>query len=346
MRLIAAEAADLATLWMSLWRSDASQHPFGSLLNAAYSRAYAEGCHYVDRSFVIADDDGPVMGMQIALLQKDDAYCELSAFGRPVLYLEARGVSTLRMNQAIRLLKERLASTLDEASGAAIHYIDFLAYGKLSHAGQLLLENSHSVARPMFTRIVTLSADEEQLKRNVRKSYKSLIHWGLKHLDIKVLDRDMLTPEDVERFRQLHIQEAGRETRSAETWAIQFDQVMQGEAFVVLGELDGELVTAAFFLYSARYCYYGVSASVRSLFDKPLSHGILWTAMLHARKIGCTEFEFGEELYPAIGNPSPKELGISLFKKGFGGETRIYLHIHRPFGNPAGEQELKRGITL
>jgi lipid II:glycine glycyltransferase (peptidoglycan interpeptide bridge formation enzyme) len=133
----------------------------------------------------------------------------------------------------------------------------------------------------------------------------------------------------MEGFRLLHRQAAGRETRSRKTWDLEYEMVLQGEAFVVLAYLEQALVTAALFLYSPRYCYYGVSASNRDLFDKPLSHIVLWTAILHAKGLGCRFFEMGKQLYPGQGDPLPtqKELNISTFKRGFGGKTQIRLDV-------------------
>ena len=98
---------------------------------------------------------------------------------------------------------------------------------------------------------------------------------------------------------------------------------------MVLGDLESRLVTAALFIHSPKYCFYGVSASKRELFEKPLGHIVLWTAILQAKKIGCQFFETGEQLFPQQGAtpPTPKELNISGFKKGFAGETYTRLEI-------------------
>jgi lipid II:glycine glycyltransferase (peptidoglycan interpeptide bridge formation enzyme) len=72
-----------------------------------------------------------------------------------------------------------------------------------------------------------------------------------------------------------------------------------------------------------------VSASRRALFGKPISHALVWEALRHAKHLGCRWFETGEQLYPASGPASPteKQLGISAFKRGFGGSTHVRLKI-------------------
>ncbi|MGK5094798.1 hypothetical protein WDW89_22660 [Deltaproteobacteria bacterium TL4] len=169
---------------------------------------------------------------------------------------------------------------------------------------------------------------KEELFRQVRKSYKSCINWGKKNLKIECLDHQTITKDAIEQFHQLHVQAAGRETRSDHSWNAQYEMVKAQEAFVILGWLDGKLETAALFPCSSRYCYYGVSASNRDLFEKPLSHAILWEAILYAKERGCLFFETGSQLFPQ--QPSvahTKELNISAFKHGFGGKTFVRLNI-------------------
>lgn len=328
MKVIEAGNSEFPQLWSRLWQDDAVQHPFGTPLDVEYSKAYSAGVEFKDRSFLVRDQCEPVLGVQIALARRPGNRLEISAFGRPVHYLQARNSTPDQVKCANKFLKEKLLGILHEAPGASVLFSDFLPNGKLSFLGQCLLDEG-ARATPCFTQLLSLSSSEEELKAAVRKSYKSFINWGMKHLAIRIIDKRSVTPADMERFRLLHIQEAGRETRSSRTWEIQCQQVKQGEAFLVLGEFSGELATAALFIHSDRHCYYGVGASVRALFDKPLSHVIIWCAILHARSMGCSMFELGERLFPAQGNPSAKELGISAFKRGFGGETSLRLMIVR-----------------
>jgi lipid II:glycine glycyltransferase (peptidoglycan interpeptide bridge formation enzyme) len=109
--------------------------------------------------------------------------------------------------------------------------------------------------------------------------------------------------------------------------------IRSGEAFAIFGYLDSELVTAALFQYSGALCFYGVSASDRSFFDKPISHAVIWTAVLQAKSLGCLIFEMGEQVYAGQfcngEPPSEKEMNIAKFKRGFGGETLSRVRILR-----------------
>ena len=146
----------------------------------------------------------------------------------------------------------------------------------------------------------------------------------------QVFDKSQLTWEHMEAFRQLHIREAGRKTRSEKSWRRQFEMVQAGEAFVILGEWNDRLVSAGFYFMNKTNCFYGSSASRRDLFDKPLFHALMWKAILHVKEIGCHWLEVGEQVFPSQtseSTPTLKELGISEFKAGFGGQTRMYLDV-------------------
>jgi len=157
-----------------------------------------------------------------------------------------------------------------------------------------------------------------------------LINNGLKDLDPCIVTKKNVTWEYLLQFRKLHVHVSGRETRSLESWRRQFESVQNDEAFIIFGELDGEIITAGYFSYSNANCIYGSSASRRDLFHKPLFHAIMWTAILHAKKNGCLWFEVGEQYFqnhPIDKPPTKKEIGISDFKAGFGGDTKIYLDV-------------------
>ena len=144
----------------------------------------------------------------------------------------------------------------------------------------------------------------------------------------QIFDVSNITWQHMNEFRELHICEAGRETRSAESWRRQLEIVQAGEAFVIFGCIDNNLVSAGLFMHNKSNCYYGVSASHRDMFEKPLFHALMWTAIIHAKKIGCRWFEAGTQLFPNHPQDAPpcnKELGISKFKAGFGGRTVCQL---------------------
>jgi len=277
-----------------------------------------------DKSFLFLLDEESVYGFLGAAVTSNSK-TDLLAYEIPCVSLENK------KNQNIKTTKfflNEFDRVTDEVDGT-IWYRDFMISNELSALSRHLMLKGAS-AKPVFFKVLDLSQNEAKLKNGIRKSYSSLINWGMRELQPIVLGADDLTWEHMLEFRQLHIKEAGRVTRSEESWRWQYKMVQAGEAFVVLGYQEHELVSAGFFTHSKKNCYYGSSASRRDLFKKPLSHALVWSAILHAKKIGCFWFGIGEQLFPnhpENQKPTKKELGISMFKAGFGGVTRMFLDL-------------------
>jgi len=332
MRVVKASEPDFERLWKPVFLGSEFQHPLYQRINIDFYHALADrraATDFEDRSFVVENGDVPFVAVKMYLENRPGGHSELSCFGGiPLLYLE-RGTAGLKEQRKARQdVRAEIDRIIEKDTITRIWYEDFFLGGELSYLGKILLDME---ARPtaIFRQVVDLCRDKTELLRDVRKSYRSLINWGKKNIDIKVWMGESFPLEEMERFRKLHIHVAGRETRCRETWDLQWEMVRCNEAMVIFGELNGDLVTAALFPMSPRYCFYGVSASMRELFDKPLSHIVIWQAMLAAKERGCRYFELGQILFPNLGCPPPtqKELGISTFKHGFGGRTNARLNI-------------------
>jgi hypothetical protein len=306
-----------SALWDELLCNDPVQYPLGFPLDQEYSRTYAPNKSFRDVSLIAMMSGRPVAGLQITQSAPSTDF-----FGRPALLRVNATVSPDNREKAEKLLAEEVLKNHD-----SLDYLELCQAGSLSAFAVRLLKEDF-IGTPAYSQILDLSQDEDVLRRNIRKSYRSLINWGDKNLDIKVHDGSTAGTA-IEEFRRLHIAVAGRETRPAESWSVQHRQIEAGQAFLITGEMDGKLVTGALFLLSSLYCYYGVGASVREMFDKPLSHAILWHSVLEAKQRGCRLYEMGEmsDLYQA--GYSEKERNIAVFKRGFGGSVHLRLRIRK-----------------
>jgi hypothetical protein len=305
-------------------------------LDALYGPAniafYREICGSSDAkniSLLVSENGMPICGLMAFRRTLEGGATEISCFGLPLLYAERFQAEASVLARAQRLLRDEIESLLQVQSGRAfIRYRDRLLGGYLSLAGRALLDLG-AKATPHFSQIIDLSLPEEVIHKSLTKSYKWSVNWSQKNLTHKVLDSTSMTIDHIEDFRRLHFEAAGRETRSPESWKLQYEMVRTGEAFGVFAWMKHSLVSAALFSYSKSHCFYGVSASRRDLFDKPISHGVIWIGLLHAKNLGVRYFEMGEQLFPMAPRhyPSRKELGISFFKRAFGGRPLVFLDI-------------------
>jgi len=165
--------------------------------------------------------------------------------------------------------------------------------------------------------LVDLTLDIAAIKSRIRKSYKALITSGEKLWQVDVLaDGDAAAWAE---FQALHLQVAGRATRSEESWQAQRNAIDGGDAFLVrLRDAAGVLVGGGFFHVTRDEGLYAVAAYDRSLFDKPLGHVVQFRAIEELKRRGARWYRIGARPYAAdLPAPSEKELAIAEFKEGF-----------------------------
>ncbi|MCR4375700.1 MAG: hypothetical protein NUW22_12705 [Acidobacteria bacterium] len=172
------------------------------------------------------------------------------------------------------------------------------------------------------TRVVDLKQDKTALWRDLRKSYKALIHQAERAYDIHVCE-----PEDMEAFRQLHRQEAGRETRPKASWDLMAEWVRDGHVILIGGSVNAAhaaglsagstpapsttFVGFAAFVVWQGGSYYGWAASV----VPNLNHALVWRGMLETKARGAAVCEIGWQGHAR----DIKGQQIEYFRRGFGG---------------------------
>lgn len=331
MHLVHASDPSFLPLWNRLLSEGKHLDALYGDANGAFYREYS-GCQDADDvSFLVTEREMPICGLRAFSSRLENGGIEISYFSLPVFYVEHPRFDKFDMAPVHRLFREEVDKLLSSLSveGGSIRYRDGLSGGSLSVLSRFLLDKGGEV-NPSFSQIIDLSLTEEKLHQGLTKAYKWAVNWAKKNMQITVLDRTSILAEHMEQFRLLHIEAAGRETRTLESWNLQLEMVLAGEAFCVFSFMNGVLVSAALFPHSRSHCFYGVSASRRDLFDKPLSHGVIWAAVLYAKSLGLLSFEMGEQLFPMAPrhNSSQKELGISFFKRAFGGIPQVFLEVN------------------
>lgn len=169
------------------------------------------------------------------------------------------------------------------------------------------------------TYVVDLRVGERELWKNLRKSYKSLIHKAQREFAIATYAKDWA----VDIARELHLVSAGRETRPRETWECMKQWVVDGQAVVALGAPAVRSVpkndrSAVAYAYAIRYKRCAYYASGASLDKSGLAHALQWELMNALRCGDISMYEIG---YAADADATEKEKGIAHFKAGFGGKA-------------------------
>lgn len=329
MEIVRSDDKAFEETWRRLSLLDRYRYPLYQPRNLEYYREQGKCTGFRDLSFVVEEGGQPVVGVRIAANAYDGGRCVLSAAGvLPGYSIECPESHAGPGRKMRKTVQKELGELLAAYPGAEVLYADHLVDGAVTVFGGCLLEVGGDPVME-FRQVIDLTGSAEVLHAGIRKSYKSLINWGRRSLQMRVLEGGDVPAEEIERFRMLHRKAAGRETRARSTWMLQHGMIHDGEAFAVFGEQDGVLVTAGLFPCSPKHCFYGVAASDPERPDDPLSHVVLWTAILHAKERGCRWFELGQRLYSQGGESSTsrKEATIEMFKTGFGGRVLPRLSI-------------------
>lgn len=290
-----------------------------------YYREYF-GDKWSDESLIVYDKSG----FYISLILFSDGN-ELSFFGTPTDVIYDNSFSTRTKNQAFGELFVKLEQIIKEKNIKTLKFFES-PYFLLKYYEQDGVTFSSKV---VFENSIDLSQSEDDIKMCVRKSYKSLLSWGQKNLDIKVYDETNMTDDVMSEFEDFHVAVAKRHTRTHDSWMLQSKAVQQGMGFVVMGYYNNQLVTATLVLNGETDCYYGVCVNDRDLMAQnlPIGHYGLFKSILLAKEKGFSKFNFGD----VSNNSDPKVNAIVKYKRGFSNILHTRIACQADFNHETNE---------
>jgi len=167
-----------------------------------------------------------------------------------------------------------------------------------------------------FLSFLNLNEDIVEIKKNFRKSFKSLLNIKNDKLKLYKLKIDINKWNEI---KDLHFQVAGRKTRSDDTWINQFEALKNNEAFSIYIENEkNEIIGASYFNCSRDECYYSMGAYNKKYLKDNISHIIQYNAIKEMKNRNIKWYKIGVlDLKLANHNYEKKNQTISLFKSGF-----------------------------
>ena len=161
---------------------------------------------------------------------------------------------------------------------------------------------------------VDLTMPLDLIKTSIRKSYRSLINKGFKLWDIKVFDYKNINKKIWKLYKNLHIECSGRQTRSDNTWELQYSSISKGEAFLVVSfDNNNQIVGGAFIEIGKDIAMYSVGAYDRKLFNEPIAHSVQMRVIECLKEMKISNYHLGF----ILDTNDDKLLNIVNFKKGF-----------------------------
>lgn len=177
------------------------------------------------------------------------------------------------------------------------------------------------------TWVLNLNQSEEEMLKAMRKNTR----YGIKQASklgvevIKSLDQtdiDILYDLQLEVVRRRNFIPFSKQHLLQQFQAFSADNQIQ----LFKAVYQGQVLAIAFIIFYGREAIYHYSGSSSQQRHIPASYALQWAAILEAKKRGMARYNFWG--IAPTDNPKHRFSGVTLFKKGFGGQQVDYLPAH------------------
>jgi hypothetical protein len=193
-----------------------------------------------------------------------------------------------------------------------------------------LLSNKQYIKSKINLILLNLEKEENILKKNLRKSYKSLINRENKILSVKSSFKPQNKEKIFEDWKDIHAKAIlrGGKTIPLKTYDLLFKAIKAKECVVFIAYQNEECVGGMLFSLNNNFAIYESSVNIDIIENdksRAVGHCLMWNGILELKKIGIKNFELGT-YYDVTASTKylkdwiNKEDGITNFKKGFGGD--------------------------
>ena len=192
------------------------------------------------------------------------------------------------------------------------------------------LQNEKYIMSKINLILLDLKKDNKELRKNLRKSYKSLINKESKSLNILFSNENKFRKKLFQDWVSIYSKAIlrGNKILSEKTYNILEKAIYDEECLLSIAYDKKEPVGGMLFSLSKNFAIYESSANIAKVESdrtRSVGHFLMWNSILKLKEIGINYFELGT-YYDVIPNTIylknwiKKETGITNFKKGFGAE--------------------------
>lgn len=174
------------------------------------------------------------------------------------------------------------------------------------------------------TQLIRLERTLEALRRDVRHGHSADITRGTKALSFIICEKGSCTDDMYESYVALHERVAGyKKGERTAYFKVMRDILNDGNAFLAGASYKGHVVGFAYFIVYKSNVYFASSCNDPKYETFPITHFLQWESMKYMQAKHYRWYELGLQQYgPTLAEvPSEKEINISRFKRGFGGQT-------------------------
>lgn len=168
------------------------------------------------------------------------------------------------------------------------------------------------------TSIIDLTRDLEDIRESLRRNHRRAIEKA-SNFKVETFDKNNITKEIYRKYQIMHHKDVGYIARPQITFDSMYNWIIDGNA--VLFELKNSDSIGFFyvFLYKNR-AYAGSCCNEPTCTEFGVQHVLIWHTITWLIKNNFKYLELGFQKYAYTQHdfPGPKEISISLFKRGFG----------------------------
>lgn len=176
---------------------------------------------------------------------------------------------------------------------------------------------------PYQTQIIDLRRDMTALWADVRHGFQSDVKKARKTLTAKAWSGRELEDAKFKEYQELHAKDAGRVTRSQATFDMMRQWTRDGHAALIEVRDTEAPVAFALIMIFGKGAFYGSACKDPDKSKVPSMHLAQWAAVEHLKERGVLFYDLGQQDFGVqwFSSPSPKNVNISLFKRGLGGTS-------------------------
>lgn len=171
---------------------------------------------------------------------------------------------------------------------------------------------SHSV---YFEASIDPSLGPKHIDSSMASGHRESVKKGLEKLQDVEVHYGSMSPDLIDQVRQLHLDMAGKVTRSLESWEKMRESVISRQALMVTAKQNQRLIGATFSWFGSAAALYGTGVYDRYSFSEtPISHPLIRKSLHFLGKEGCNRYIVGQGF---DFSSDSKLRNLAAFKRGF-----------------------------
>lgn len=271
----------------------------------------------------------------------DEKNNEFANYDTPIPYLAIKNDNnSISKENVINFVNEKIEElAMENKIKRAVFFIDpLIRKDYLNNFKEFNLLKFCFSTDVKTTNIIDMEDDIDSILRKMRKGHKADIKSVLKSNDFRVdiFNKDNFTEDKLQIFKEIHMVDAGRQTRTDRSWECMGEWIKNNHAILLLVWINSlsKYCAGGFFILYKERGYYGSYATLDSyLLGHKIGHLTQWSAIEYLKQNNFEKYEVGYNYYKANFKDTPnlKEMEISKFKRGFGGNEVLHLTFKKDY---------------